>query len=361
VAKSETGKTLRERASALAFPLLLFAASRFFHFVFALAGPVFGPPIGSDGALSRAFQDSHPVWARLAHGEIAHYARVARGGYLALADVPYFPLLPLLGKATGALFGSVEVGLLVISLVLCALAFVGLYRLCEELVDAETARWGVGLLAAFPLSYHLSDGSALSALLAFSAWGVLFASRGRRLGSAIVLSLGVLAHPACGFAAVALAWPPQTALRQAAGGWSRLLALLPAAVLLGWLGLLGSKVHATAAGMWAAFVPTASKPLSDDWWVMMVGFGILLGAGALLLARTRALRVLAIVGVAQLASALGPGAPPAAYAMAACWPAFVAGGDLLARHKVLRGPAVTMLAVHQGLLLYCFTHYLRLA
>jgi hypothetical protein len=356
----EMQTTLRERANSFGFPLLVFAISRFFHFVFALAGPIFGPPIGSDALLSRAFLDAHPLLARLAHGEIADYARVARGSYLALTDVPYFPLLPLFGRGTSAIFGSVEVGLLTISLVFCALAFVGFYRLCEELLGAETARWGVGLLAAFPLSYHLSDGSALSALLAFSAGGVLLASRGRRLASAIVLSLGVLAHPACVFAALATAWPPQAAERRAAGGWSRLLALLPVAVLVGWLGLLGSRVHATAAGLWAAFVPAVPRPLGEDWRAMMAVFGILLLAGALVLAHTRGLRVLAVVGAAGLACALGPRQPAAAFAMAACWPAFVAGGDLLARHKVLRGPAVTMLAVHQGLLLYGFTHFLRL-
>jgi hypothetical protein len=356
----EMQTTLRERANSFGFPLLVFAISRLFHFIFALASPIFGPPIGFDTLLSRAFRDAHPLLARLAHGEIANYARVARGGYLALTDVPYLPLLPLLGKGTGALFGSVELGLLAVSLVLCALAFVLVYRLGEELFDAETARWGVGLLAAFPLSYHLSDGSALSALVAFSAGGVLLASRGRQLASAILLSLGVLAHPAGGFAAIATAWPPQAADPKVAGGWSRLFALLPVAVLAGWLGLLAAKLHAPGAGVWAAFIPAVPRPLGDDWRAMTVVFGILLLAGALVLARTRGLRVLAVVGVAELACALGPRAPTAAFAMAACWPAFLAGGELLGRHKVLRGPAVATLAVHQGLLLYGFTHFVPL-
>ena len=358
---SNLRKTLREPAKALAFPLLLFAASRGCHFVLALTSPIFGAAIGADEALSPAFQAAHPVWARLAHGEIANYARVARTGYRALADVAYFPLLPWLGEGLGAILGSLELGLLLGSQIFCALAFVGLYRLGEELRDVATARWSVGLLAAFPLSYHLSDGSALSALVAFSLWGVLLASRGRRLASAIVLSLGVLAHPACVLAALATAWPPRAAKARIAAGWSRLVALLPVAALAAVLGLLAWRVQATAAGLWAAFVPSAPPPIGDDGWAMMAVFGGLLAAGALSLARTRAWRVLALVGAAELAFALGPRATVAAYAMAACWPAFLAGGDLLARRQALRGPAVAMLAVQQGLLLYCFTHFLRQA
>ena len=91
---------------------------------------------------------------------------------------------------------------------------------------------------------------------------------------------------------------------------------------------------------------------------MAQGFGAALGVGVLLLARVRSLRVLAAVGAAQLVLALVPREPTAAHAMAACWPAFLAGGYVLARHRVLRAPLVGMLAIHQGLLLYCYTHFL---
>jgi hypothetical protein len=362
---SATQDSPRNRFGWLAFPLLLFAASRCLLFVFAKAGPLFGPRIGSDPLLSQSFQNSYPTWASLAHGEIANYARIARAGYASLADVPYFPLLPALGKWLGAILGSVELGLLVSSLALCALGFLGVYRLFEELRGSDTARWGLALLAAFPFSYHLSDGSALGGLVAFSAWGILLALRGRPLGAAIVLSLGVLAHPACLFATMATAWSPLVPQRQASAAvaaWtSRLYALLPVVVLVGFMLFFGSSFHSTPAGFREAFLPETSKILGAAWFAMMVAFGLLLAAGVLLLVGMPGLRTLALVGAAQLLCALGPREPASAYALAACWPAFLAWGDMLARREVLRGPTVAVLAVHQGLLLYCFTHFVRLS
>lgn len=355
---SEMRKALREGAQLLAFPLVLFVASRCVLLAFALAAPLFGPRVGADPALAPAFQVAHPLWATLAHGEIADYARVARHGYVTLADARYFPLLPTVGKVLGG--GSVELGLLLTSTILCAFAFVGLYRVCEALHDTETARWGVGLLAAFPLAYHLSDGSALGALVAFSTWGVLLALRGHRLASGLLLALGVLAHPACACAAVAMVWPPRAAGAHPAdqGSWSRLFALLPFVVLAGCLWFIAAKVRATPVALWSSWWPAPGKMLGKEWRIMAQSFGAALGVGVLLLARLRSLRVLAVVGAAQLVLALIPQEPTAVYAMAACWPAFLAGGYVLARHRVLRGPLVGMLSIHQGLLLYCYTHFL---
>ena len=93
----------------------------------------------------------------------------------------------------------------------------------------------------------------------------------------------------------------------------------------------------------------------------MVAFGSFVGVGIVLLALMPGMRVLALVGAAQLICALGPRQPVAAYALAACWPALLALGDLLGRRQVLRGPTVALLSVHQGLLLYCFTHFVPLS
>jgi hypothetical protein len=359
---SDTQSSTGKRFGWLAYPLLMFAASRALLLVFAKAGPIFGPRISSDLFLSRSFQDSYPTWASLAHGDIATYARIARSGYVALADVPYFPLLPWLGKGLSPILGSVELGLLASSLVFCALGFVGVYRLFEQLRGPAAARWGLALVAAFPLSYHLSDGSALGCLLAFPAWGMLLAIRGRPLAAAIVLSLGVLAHPACLFATIATAWPPAIPQRQSSATWMpRLYSLLPAIVFVGYMLLFASRFHATPAGFRAAFLFTTPKTLTAAWFAMTVAFGLLMGSGVLFLARLPGLRTVAFVGVAQLLCALIPGEPVSACALAACGPAFLAWGDLLARREVLRGPALAMLSIHQGLLLYCFTHFVRLS
>jgi hypothetical protein len=358
---SSTHSSTSKQFGWLSYPLLVFAASRALLFAFAKSGPIFGPRIGSDPFLSRAFQDSYPTWASLAHGDIAVYARIARAGHVALADVPYFPLLALLGKWLGPVLGSVELGLLVASLVFCALAFVGVYRLFDELRGPAAARWGLALMAAFPLSYRLSDGSAVGCLVAFPAWGILLALRGRQLAAAIVLSLGVLAHPACLFAVIATAFPPSVPQGQSRSHMPRLYSLVPVAVFAGYMLFFASSFNATFAGFKAAFLFSTPKTLGAAWYAMTVAFGLLLGFGVLMIARLPGLRSLAIVGAAQLLCALVPGEPGATCALAACCPAFLAWGDLLARREVLRGPAVVMLSVHQGLLLYCFTHFLPLS
>ena len=200
-------RTIEDRYGWLSFPLLMFAASRALLFAFAKAGPLFGGQLGVSGALPKEFSAAYPTWAALGHGEISGYARIARHGYAGAADVLFGPLVPLLGKGLGAVVGSIELGLMLLSLIACAVGFAGVYRLFEELRNHDTARWGLAVLAAFPLSYHLSDGSALACLLAFSTWGVLLALRGSHLLAAALLSLGALAHPACAIlslAAVAL-------------------------------------------------------------------------------------------------------------------------------------------------------------
>jgi hypothetical protein len=358
---SDAPTTIRQRARSFTSPLLFVAVSRGLLFAFAKAGPLFESRLGSDHLLSSSFRKSYPTLASLAHGEIANCARIARTGYTALADISIFPLLPWLGKGGGALLGSVELALLGSSLAFCVMGFVGVFRVFEVLRGPVAARWGVALLAAFPLSYHLSDGSAQACLLAFSSWGVLLALRGRALASGLLLSLGVLAHPVCVFAAVATAWPALAArgAASAARQRARLAALLPVVVLAGWLSSFGFRFHDISATVRILFLHPTARPLGADWIVLLFALGLLVGAGILLLARTPGLRALAVVGAAQLLCALDPRDPVSAHALAACWPAFLAGGDLLARREALRGPTVAVLAAHQGLLLFCFTHFVQ--
>jgi hypothetical protein len=369
---NSTTSSSHERTLALRFPLFVFAVSRLLLFVFAKSGPLFGPHLGVDAALAPTFQAKYPTLAALAHGEIASLARIANGGYSALADVAHFPLLPWLGRGLGVALGSVELGLLATSVLLCALGFVGVFQVLSHLRGTQAARWGLALLAAFPLSYHLSDGGALAALFAFPAWAIWLAMRGRPIAAASVLSAGALAHPLCALAAPALAWPPSTPSSGAwlsgmdRGGdapvaaWARIAsALAPIATVVVLLGVLGTRFHSLVGAFQNAFLHTTPLPLPAHWLALLSAFGALEVIGLLMLARTKSLRVLALVGGLQLLFALGPREPASAYAMAACWPAFIAWGDLLGRRPSLRGPAIAVLATHQGLLLYCFTHFVR--
>lgn len=360
---SNRSQSPHEGASSLTFPIFVFAASRVLLFVLAKSGPLFGPLLGADPALSPTFLAKYPTLAALAHGDIAQLARIAQSGYGTLPDVAHFPLLPGLGKGLGALFGSVELGLLAASLVLCALGFVGAFRVIAALRGPLAARWGLALLAAFPLSYHLSDGSALAALFAGTAWGIALAVQGRALLASATLALGVLAHPFAVFAAPALLWPPSTSdasdRPRPALPVRIVLSLVPIAALVVTLVVLGNRFHAVGGAFQTVFLHTTPRSLPAHWLALLGAFGPLLVVGLVVLARGKGLRVLAIVGALLCLFALAPRDPASAYALAACWPAFIVWGDLLGRRESLRGPVVSVLATLQGLLLYCFTHFVR--
>jgi hypothetical protein len=352
---SDTHSRTSERFGWLWYPLLTFAASRVLILAFAWSAPLFGGKLGSPSGPPSAFVYQHPLWGALAHGDISTHAGIASGGYKSVADASVFPLVPLLGKGLGALFGSIEAALIVLSLLACAAAFAGIYRLFDSLHGRETARWGVALLAAFPFSYHLSDGSALACVLALSAWGTVLALRGSFAWAAAALSLAVLAHPAGIFSAVAVACLPA-----AGGSWRKWPAVLvPGLALLLQPIYVRSHLGVSTAVLWGALWDKAA-PSSSAWAAMLVALGGLAGAGVLLLGRHPKLRLLVLAGGLELGFVLHAWSPAGAHALVLCWPAFLGLAGLLAERQALRAPLVAMLGAQQGLLLYCFTHFLRL-
>lgn len=344
----------------LAFPLLVFAASRALLFAFAKAAPLFGGRMGSDPNLAAGYVAAYPLWATLGHGtEIAAAAHLARHGYATAGDIATFPLLPLLGKALGALSIKLEIGLVVLSLAACAAAFAGVYRLFAQLRGGDAARFGLALLAAFPFSYHLSDGGPLALALAASSWGVLLVARGSFAGAGLALSLAALAHPA-GILSVVLAAALPASGRVTGGVWGRRLALLTAGLALAaWLVYLRVRFGTGWADLLRALVPVRG-PSSQLWSVMLLAFGGLAVLGVAWLGRRSGWRAFALAGGFQLGLLLVAWTPAAAFALVLCWPAFLGLGDFLAAQPALRAPLVAMLTAHQGLLLYGYTHFLRL-
>lgn len=344
-------RPLIKRFQWLTYPLVIFVTSRLLLLAFSTAAPLFSAPVGPLPALTWPWAAAHPIWARMAHGEMQVYARLAHAGYASAADAPHFPLFAWLTKGLLALGGSAESWLLVLSLVAGAAGFVGVYRVFERLRGVDVACWGLALLAAFPLGYHLSDGGALAGLLVFSAWGAGLALRGRWLTGAVVVALGVLAHPACLAATVLVALPEGKLWRRG------VFVVLPVLVMAGWLVYLRTKFGAALGpALW-----TNPSSLMSPWQALAVvlGGGLLLGMA--MMAFERELRVLALVGAVQLVMVLWLWTPSAVHGLAACWPAFLLWGNVLVRRSGLRIPAMAMLATHQGLLLFCFLHYLPLA
>ena len=111
--------------------------------------------------------------------------------------------------------------------------------------------------------------------------------------------------------------------------------------------------------IWGALWPK-TPAAGFAWSAMLIAFGALVGGGNLLLARLPGLRAFALAGGLQVGFVLHAWNPASAVALVLCWPAFLGLGDLLARRQALRAPLVAMLGAHQGLLLYCFTHFVRL-
>lgn len=344
-------RPLSKRLQWLTYPLVIFMTSRLILLAFSTAAPLFSAPLGPLPALIWPWAAAHPIWARLAHGELQVYARLAHAGYASAADAPHFPLFAWLTKGLLVMGGSAESWLFVLSLVVGAAGFVGVYRVFERLRGTDAACWGLALLAAFPLGYHLTDGGALAGLLAFSAWGVWLALRGRWLVGAAVLALGVLAHPACLAATVLVALPQAKLWRRA------VFVVLPVLVIAGWLVYLRMKFGpALGPALW-----TNSSSLMSPWQALVVVFGGGLIVGMAMMVFERDLRILALAGAVQLGMVLWLWTPSAVHGLAACWPAFLIWGDVLVRRSGLRIPAMAMLATHQGLLVFCFVHHLPLA
>ncbi|WP_218566628.1 mannosyltransferase family protein [Vallicoccus soli] len=117
--------------------------------------------------------------------DVVHFEAVARGGYDQEGPTPYaafFPALPLLLRALGALGLDLTAAGLLVSLVAGAVAVVALVRLVEEAGGAHpdgTGERAVLLLLASPCAVFLAAGytEALFLALALPAW--LAAHRGR--------------------------------------------------------------------------------------------------------------------------------------------------------------------------------------
>jgi len=355
----DTSHSISRPFDWLSYPLLVFAASRVLIFVFTASAPLFGGKLGTPAGLSQAFVARHPLWAGFGHGDLARYLGIASSGYKTVADASIFPVVPFLGKILAITRGSPEMGLILLSLVACAAGFVGIHRLFEHLHGREAGRWGVALLAAFPLAYHLSDGGSLAWVLAFSAWGVFMVVRGSNLAAGVLLSLAALSHPVGIFAAVAagcLSVSGESSVRPFRK-WCAVLS--PAVVLAGWLGYLRVQLRADATVLWSA-LSVAGDDGGQAWAVLLAVLAGLAVVGLVLAARLPGRRALAVAGLVQLAFVLRSSSPAAAQGLMLCWPAWLGIAGLLGERPTLRAPLVAMLGAQQGLLLYGFSRFLRL-
>ena len=328
-----------------AFPLGLFVATRVALIGLAAAGTVIGRPEGSDPNLRLGFARSFATLSATASGDAGIYARIAREGYRTPQDAGFFPFLVGVGKLAAALGGIMEFWIIAASLVAGAAAFVVVYRFYERVAGPEVARWGLALMAAFPFAFHLSDGSALSLAVLFSALAALHA-RNAPIRAGLLASVGALAHPAALAVVPLIAWPMASPVASSAK--VRLLAAaLPLVTCAAWLAHLNLPAVSLRANPLAAPPATLAASLI---------FVAVVGLGCLQLLLTRAPAGITCAACLQFALLVALGGAPAGRALAACWLAFLPLGRFVDKRVALAAPAVALLAVYQGLIFYLFSH-----
>lgn len=153
------------------------------------------------------------------------YTGIARGGYSRLDLAAFFPLYPLLIRATAPLVGgSEEVAGLLLANLACLAAFLVLRLLVEEEFDRRVARRTLLLYVCCPLSIFLAAAYSESLFLLLAAGAALAAHRRRWLLAGACITLATLARST---GVLLLAFPAAAALRlareRAGSGQSRAL------------------------------------------------------------------------------------------------------------------------------------------
>ncbi len=336
----------------MAFPLGLFLSSRLLYVALGWFEVLYASRFGRTPQIPARLLAPWAPLSLLGSGDLAAYARIAQLGYQQPEDTLVFPLLPGLAWLVSLAF-PVAPTLVVLGNLACAAAFAVIFALYDELEGPSAARWGLGLLAAFPFAFHLADGGALAWVALSTAGAALLAQRGRLGLAALVATAGALAHPAALAAVIAL-----VALRSRSpvSPLARLaLALAPLAVPLAWGILVVSGVlRKLPATFFARFAALPSRP----WLWAMLPWTALVIAGVLLLLIRPGPRWLAAATVATVALLFLMLGPPMARALAVCWAALLPLGALAARSPSLGMMTLATAGLHQGVYLFFHTYQL---
>jgi hypothetical protein len=196
----------RDHNSAYAVPVRVAAGDRWRE-----------PPVSADQAPPPASPHEEPSWIAVwARWDALWYVRIAERGYagrFAVDDLPgrtgeppatgFYPLMPLLMRAVGAVVGSpLRAGILIANASLLASLWL-LFRLTRRLLGEEAAVTAGALLLLYPPAFFLSAPYSDSLGLALSLASLSLALDGRLGGagafgflSALTRPTGVLLAPA---------------------------------------------------------------------------------------------------------------------------------------------------------------------
>lgn len=139
--------------------------------------------VGAAGYLLASATSLEPFLERWNHWDVRHFQEIAGRGYSdSVTDTPlaaFFPGLPLLMSALGALGIGLTLAGLLISFVAGAVAVVALARLGDEEGPAGTGQRAVLLLVLAPSAVFLAAGYTEALFLGFALPAWLAARRGR--------------------------------------------------------------------------------------------------------------------------------------------------------------------------------------
>lgn len=124
------------------------------------------------------------------------FVAIALQGYTSELSTTFFPLYPFLLRLAGPDEVRVAVWGLLLSNVAFLLALVGLYRLTEEELGVEVARWATLTLAFFATSVYFGAVYSESLFLCCLVWAFFFARRRRWLAAGLLACLASLTRNA---------------------------------------------------------------------------------------------------------------------------------------------------------------------
>ncbi len=231
--------------------LLLWGASRLL-LVLAVLAVAAGAGLG---AVDHPWADGRWWLDRFSTYDSYHFVRVADEGYFTptrrCCDQAYFPAYPMLLRALGPILGGPTLAGWVIALLAGFGAAAGLWLVARESLSDKSTRYAVGLLALAPFTVFLvavySEALFLAAAL-FAWWaglrqqwflaGVLAGIAVGTRVTGVFLVVGLLVHYLL----------ERRRAGRSALGWDAAWVLLPAGVLLTWMGWLRAQT-----GSWDAY------------------------------------------------------------------------------------------------------------
>jgi hypothetical protein len=291
------------------------------------------------------------------------YADIAATGYSRPVLANFWPLFPLLARPLVWLHIPPKVAVIVIANLAALGAFIAVYRVFQIIEGELVARWGLGLLAAYPFSFFFGVGYSESVMVLCSAGGLWLALRGRILWAAVLVGAGMLSrmHGILTVLAFALILWRDHRDRKA------LLALaLTALVAASWPLYLWLAHHDPLYMVkmrrgwgWHAYLDVfhgIRRASEARILVIQPIVSLIPGIGAFALLARRRWWPLALIAVPFMLINWSVGAYALGRYSAACWPAFLPLAMWLLRRPTLQLPIVIALAVGQGFLLQLFAH-----